>query len=427
MMREHMATVSRLSVFAAAGIFLGGYATTPATAADLGGDCCADLEERVAELEATTVRKKARQLSMTISGRVHSAIMHWDDGGGDTSEYADNDTVVAPPLAASRIIVDGRAKLREGWEAGYRIGWEFVEEGRGIRQGHESGGSENIRPTDSSIEAYEAYWFIRSARLGAISVGTRGQSYGGASKVDISGRTGLVANADPRLYGGNIRFRDSDGNSTGLTLNPAFQVDDGDDGAGEFSGVRYDSPSMNGFIFTADWTNKDGDEDVYGIRLSFARQMGDFKVAAAAGWYTEDYVGHSGSSAEEVEGILGSIGIMHNPSGIFVNFGAGDVDYDNAGDDASFWYVTAGLKRKWSDRGPTTIYAQYYDSSDNSATAADQANFDSSYWGFGIAQDFSAANMYLYAGYRQYETDAEVGGESLKDIDTFIFGGIVNF
>ena len=82
MKREHMATVSRLSVFAAAGIFLGGYATTPATAADLGGDCCADLEERVAELEATTVRKKARQLSMTISGRVHSAIMHWDDGGG---------------------------------------------------------------------------------------------------------------------------------------------------------------------------------------------------------------------------------------------------------------------------------------------------------------------------------------------------------
>src|SRR2546425_88950 len=29
----------------------------PVRAADLGGDCCADLEERVAELEATTARK----------------------------------------------------------------------------------------------------------------------------------------------------------------------------------------------------------------------------------------------------------------------------------------------------------------------------------------------------------------------------------
>ncbi|MGI9380493.1 MAG: hypothetical protein ACR2OW_12650, partial [Methyloligellaceae bacterium] len=409
-------------------IFMGGYATTPATAADLGGDCCADLEERVAELEATTVRKKARQLSMTISGRVHSAIMHWDDGGGDTSEYSDSDTVVAPGLAASRIVVDGRAKLREGWEAGYRIGWEFVEEGRGIRAGHSSATSGQQRPTSSSIEAYEAYWFIRGARVGAISVGTRGQSYGGASKVDISGRTGLVANADPRLYGGSIRFRTSSGTSTGLTLNPAFQVDDGDDGAGERSGVRYDSPTMGGFILTADWVNKDFEEDVYGLRLSFARQMGDFKVAAAAGWYQEEYVGHSDDSTSEHSGILGSIGIMHNPSGVFVNFGAGDVDYDAGdNDDASFWYITAGLKRKWSDRGPTTIYAQYYDSSDNSAAAADQADFDSSYWGFGIAQDFSAANMYLYAGYRSYETDAQVGGESLKDIDTFIFGGIVNF
>ena len=65
------------------------------------------------------------------------------------------------------------------------------------------------------------------------------------------------------------------------------------------------------------------------------------------------------------------------------------------------------LKRKWSDRGPTTIYAQYYSSSDSSDSSVQQLptklTIDSSYWGFGIAQDFTAANMYLYAGYRQYE------------------------
>ena len=102
MKREHMAAVSRLSVFAAAGIFLGGYAVTPATAADLGGDCCADLEERVAELEATTVRKRRRQLSMTISGRVHSAVMYWNDGGSSEEGIVDSDIEVGPPLASSR-------------------------------------------------------------------------------------------------------------------------------------------------------------------------------------------------------------------------------------------------------------------------------------------------------------------------------------
>ena len=43
---------------------------TPAKAADLGGDCCADLEERVAELEATTVRKGNKKVSVTLSGWV---------------------------------------------------------------------------------------------------------------------------------------------------------------------------------------------------------------------------------------------------------------------------------------------------------------------------------------------------------------------
>ncbi len=65
-------TSSRIAITAAFGLALGGYAmsTSPANAADfgVGGDCCADLEERVAELEATTVRKGNKKVSVTISG-----------------------------------------------------------------------------------------------------------------------------------------------------------------------------------------------------------------------------------------------------------------------------------------------------------------------------------------------------------------------
>ena len=44
-----------------------------ANAADFGGDCCADLEERIAELEATTARKgntkvKLRAISAVRGG-----------------------------------------------------------------------------------------------------------------------------------------------------------------------------------------------------------------------------------------------------------------------------------------------------------------------------------------------------------------------
>lgn len=51
-----------------------------AHAADLGGNCCADLEERVAELEATTARKGNRKVSLTVSGFVAQQILAWDDG-----------------------------------------------------------------------------------------------------------------------------------------------------------------------------------------------------------------------------------------------------------------------------------------------------------------------------------------------------------
>ncbi len=40
-------------------------ASESATAADFGGDCCADLEERIAELEATGARKGNRKASAT--------------------------------------------------------------------------------------------------------------------------------------------------------------------------------------------------------------------------------------------------------------------------------------------------------------------------------------------------------------------------
>jgi hypothetical protein len=57
------------------------FVAKPAKAADLGGDCCADLEERVADLEATTVRKGNKKVSVQIYGKVNYAAMWWDDGG----------------------------------------------------------------------------------------------------------------------------------------------------------------------------------------------------------------------------------------------------------------------------------------------------------------------------------------------------------
>ncbi|SFV38651.1 hypothetical protein SAMN04488557_3776 [Hyphomicrobium facile] len=47
-------------------------------AADLGGYCCSFLEERVAELEATTARKGNRKVFLAIAGYVGQELTWWD-------------------------------------------------------------------------------------------------------------------------------------------------------------------------------------------------------------------------------------------------------------------------------------------------------------------------------------------------------------
>ena len=87
-------TTSALAILAAAGLIVGGVTLAPkaARAADLGGDCCADLEERVAELEATTARKGNRKVSLTITGQVNYNMMWWSENGAPPSNPVANGT-----------------------------------------------------------------------------------------------------------------------------------------------------------------------------------------------------------------------------------------------------------------------------------------------------------------------------------------------
>src|SRR6185503_4153959 len=91
------------------------FGAKPAKAADLGGDCCADLEERVAELEATTVRKGNKKVSVQIYGKVNYAVLTWNDGA-ETNTYTVNNY-----MESTRWGFKGSAKIAGDWSAGYRL------------------------------------------------------------------------------------------------------------------------------------------------------------------------------------------------------------------------------------------------------------------------------------------------------------------
>ncbi len=101
----------KAALIAASGLLSLGAA--PAFAADLGGNCCADLEERIAELEATTARKGNRKVSLTVSGWVNQAVFFWDDGVESNAYVGTN------ALEQDRFRFDGEAKITDGWSAGY--------------------------------------------------------------------------------------------------------------------------------------------------------------------------------------------------------------------------------------------------------------------------------------------------------------------
>src|ERR1700731_4282122 len=111
-----------LGALVAAGLLVGGLSVGSASAADLGGNCCADLEERIAELEATTARKGNRKVSLTVSGWVAEQVLWWDDGKARGTYVGGIGTTLA-----SHVAFTGQATIMPGWYAGFVLQIELDE------------------------------------------------------------------------------------------------------------------------------------------------------------------------------------------------------------------------------------------------------------------------------------------------------------
>ena len=270
-------TSSRIAIAAALGLALGGFAfkATPARAADLGGDCCADLEERVAELEATTVRKGNKKVSVTLSGWVVKSINWWDDGSDDHVVIGDKDADLS-----SRFAITGSATIAPGWSGGFNL--TVVTDGDvfgiGSNQFNDvTGGGVDIRTLYSFI-------YIKSDRWGALNWGTLSPaSDNPAVLADISG-TVIESNAvgfegpgfflRPKGGPGGINGITNQGIQAGSALSWGdFQTCVGlgagigaDCFGGPQAAVRYDSPTWGGFRFETSYGENQG---LDGIQTGF--------------------------------------------------------------------------------------------------------------------------------------------------------------
>ncbi len=435
---------SSLSALVAAGLLVGGLSAGSASAADLGGNCCADLEERIAELEATTARKGNRKVTLTISGWVGEQVMYWDNDNPNPL-FNEKNTYVGGlgTTLSSHVKFTGQATISPGWYAGYVLHLEVIS-GDSLTQNESIAHGPALygilqnpvsQPSfGNAVEALQSYWFVKSDHLGKLGVGLQSQA---------SDNTAILVDGSGSLVPANWvafdyrAFRLPSGQILGAAACSTMGGAVGDCNGLTENVIRYDSPTWHGFSVSASW----GEDDMWDVAARYSGEFNGFKLAVAAAYNEvsshgcneiqagfDDTCGSGGGTIfgtpgtgfggyNNLAGVFGPGGfdanyfqigayVEHVPTGLWL-YGAWGrfdqdlnvVDFDLPRQDT--WYVKAGLRERWHPLGHTVLYGEYETVRD--AFQVDSGDFR--LWGLGVVQEIDAAAMSIWISYRNIEAD----------------------
>jgi predicted porin len=427
-----------------AATFAAGAAGFPlgANAADLGGDCCADLEERIADLESTTARKGNRKVSLTEAGQVSKAILAWDDG------FEDNVYVVGNKNDQSNLSFTGEAEIAKGWKAGYELTIRLTDN-------LSDAVDQDVPDAGDGFFVWQSHWFIESEKLGKFSMGLASRVSDTAPETDLS-EAGLAGYAGVQDIGGGFALRLSDGSLAPVGWGDVYNHFNGDTA----NIVRYDTPEIAGFVASASW----GEDDVWDVGLRYSGEGGGFTYEGAIA-YTELTDGTNAVIGNTLgldqHTLVGSFSVLHNPTGLNVTFSAGNREWQDSvtdldgvtrtPEDTKFMYAKLGwLAKSITPLGPTAFYGEYgwfkdFISATNDPALRDALTANAAaritgneaeVWGLGVVQHIEAAEMQVYLGYRHHTADfdlvdsgtgAKVNGLGVEDFDTLIGGSKIAF
>lgn len=497
----------------ASATLVGSASISPATAADLDG-CCEDLEQRVAELEATTARKGNRKVSLEIYGQVNRAMYFWSDGGhtsfpGSGLDYPHSGFyMVDNNNSSTRMGLKGQGTIAPQWKSGFNIEFEFVDSSSnqvsqtatfsrttGTILGGDEGGGE-VGP----INIRHAYWYAESQSYGRVSLGHQSEASDDISIINLSG--GGVASDARTLWMANFIVQGTNaapgarnpGRLTNTVLVPGVYnpipsgglrwgaIANGLDSE-RVDAVRYDSPSIYGFIVSASY----GEDRMWDVALRYSKEWNNFRVAGGVGYWDQDdasnvfsgqgQAGYANGSNTRRNELKGSVSVLHIPTGLYASFAAGEsksraysILYGPYAvpPEATFAYIQAGIDYKFLSYGNTTLFADYGIYTDfgvnaytytgtnlagptlfpsvgtiqnnNATVPGAQVNgisdSDVDRWGLGAVQKFDSAAMELYAVYQHWNADISrwtgnrlIATEKVptEDFDGVAVGGRVKF
>jgi hypothetical protein len=446
-----------------------------AMAADLGGNCCADLEERVAELEATSARKGNRKVSLTVSGHVNEAVIFWNDG------QERNAYVVSNNAARTRFRFNGDAKITNDITAGYllEIGVRYANSSNRNSVAGDGTGNNGAGGNGNTFDIRHSAWFLDSKALGRVWVGKTSMATDGITEINLANINS--GNADISGWNNGFFTRNNVGAASGVkwgALQSGWNnnVGEGDRG----NTVRYISPAFAGFTVSSAW----GEDDKMDTALRYAGEFNGVRIAAGIGYQKlTDFNNGDGNngcanpggnvaiSNVSCEALGMSASVMHVPTGIFVTGSYGESKDKNIGalvlaaglpariadDKNKHWSITAGIEQKWFSLGKTTLFGEYIESNtgnaiaggtlrqlaggiggdalNNSGAASFIASSEVKTWGLGLNQSIEAANADFYLHFRNFNgslnTVNAAGGAAsntgVKDFQAVMTGMIIRF
>lgn len=390
--------------------------------AGLGGECCADLEERIAELEAKSAQKGNRKMSLSVYGQVSETLTYWTEPGFSHRQVMSNGTRDGETYVGFK----GEANIAKDTVGGFVLeisAGQFVAGSAFPFSAAVAGGNDT-----NGVGTRQAYVYLKTA-LGSVSLGTQQDA-----TWNITGLTGQgvddLANTSVAHTKLSIRGFNGPGFSEFLDLWDGVRNDS----------IKYTSPEFYGFSLSATWgdainvnaTSLTGftNGNIWDVALRFNKDVGEFRAMAAIGYRDGTAIGNlpfgGGFAIQDVKVFSGSAGVQHMPTGLFVNGSYGTLDLTSlapgsGANGITAWEVQAGDELHISRLGHTTIFAEYgqYDLT-HLFGAADKPDF----FGLGVVQAIDPAAMSLFLSWQEYQNEKVLAS---GNVNTFMTGARVKF
>jgi len=342
----------------------------------------------------TVVTSGNDKISLKLSGHINRAVNVINDGGRTNLYHVDNNA------DNTRISLVGTARISDDLALGSRLEFAMTADDSSLV-------SQNSQAPGNLINTKWAELSLRSKTFGKLSLGKGSAASDNTSAEDLSRTDVVLYSSIPDIAGG-ILFRQKNGVLSSSDTNLAT-VFDSLDGLGVVSRLRYDSPSLFGFILSGSLVSNQRSDlaltwggEGYGFQASGAFALSNPKLPGASLQYD------------------GSYSLLHTASGLNLTVSGGLLDR-TVGSDATFAYAKLGWLANLTRLGATAFGVDYAQSRD----MAKQGDTGRSVGG-AVVQAFDRYATELYLQYRLFSLDRSAA-PSVFNINVGTFGARVKF